>query len=406
MDKRLAGIEQLELKDKKVFIRCDLNVPIENGKILNNHRLLNALPTIRYALDQKARVTLASHLGRPEGKDLKLSLAPAAGALGEVLDVDVFFVEDFFGDARSVLSPSLKENQLLFLENLRFHPGEKKNSEEFASLLAQNIDVYINDAFGVCHRQHASLSALPKKIEKKGIGFLIQKEMEMLDRLRLNPRRPFTAVLGGAKVKDKLELIFSLMDHADHLVIGGKMAYCFLKAQGHGLGTTAIEDEDLSAAREITKRAQGRGKQLYLPLDHIISPAVEKTHLCRESQGPDVPEGFTAFDIGPQTRKYFQSALRSAHTIFWNGPMGVFEVPPYSEGTKSIAQAIGRCSSAFKIVGGGDSARAVHHYRMKDLFDHVSTGGGAAMAYIQGKTLSGIENLYTPCPEEGKISAL
>lgn len=393
MDKNILKIDNLDLEFRRVFIRADLNVPIEDGKITNSHRIMNALPTIRYALDQKARVILASHLGRPQGKDASLSLVPIAEMLSEILDIDVFFVEELLSDVPAVLSSSLKQNQILLLENLRFHEGERKNDEKLAQKLARDIDIYINDAFGVCHRRHMSLCALSQCIEKKAMGFLVKKEIEYLDKIRKNPQRPFVAVLGGSKVQDKLGLIESLMDHVDHLVIGGPMAYVFLKAQGFDLAQTFVADEALSLARELLQRIEGRKKKLYLPLDHIVAPMMNKTHQSLVTEGVVIPEGYSAFDIGPKTREYFSKALQGAQTIFWNGPMGVFEISAYEQGTKAIAQSIVQNKKAFKIVGGGDSARAVHRYSLVDEMDYVSTGGGASLAYIQGKSLPALESL-------------
>ena len=388
----ISHIEDFELKDQNVFIRADLNVPISQGKIINSYRIMKALPTIQYALDQSARVILTSHLGRPNGKNSQLSLSPVAEMLSELLDNDVFFVEELLSDVPAVISPLLKQNQLIFLENLRFHPGELSNDFHLAQKLSKNIDIYINDAFGVCHRKHMSLSALPNQIQKKGWGYLIQKEMEFLNCIKNKPKRPFIAVLGGAKVKDKFDLILSLIDQVDVLVIGGAMAYVFLKAQGFSLGKTFVDMESLSLARELIQRTELRGKKLFLPKDHLIVPDIKKPHLCKTTLDENISEGSIGVDIGPKTVQYFESAFTTAQTIFWNGPMGMFEKTAYSQGTKKLAQAIGR-QKAFCVVGGGDSARAVLQYGFEDQFDHVSTGGGAALTYIQGKCLPGIESL-------------
>ena len=392
LNSTISHIEDFDLKDQNVFIRADLNVPISQGKVTNSYRIMKALPTIRYALDQSARVILASHLGRPNGKNSQLSLSPVAEMLSELLDIDVFFVEELLSDVPAVISPLLKKNQLIFLENLRFHPGEQFNDFHLAQKISKNVDIYINDAFGVCHRKHMSLSALPLQIQKKGWGCLIQKEMEFLDCIKNNPKRPFTAILGGAKVKDKFDLILSLIDQVDTLVIGGAMAYVFLKAQGFSLGKTFVDMESLSLARELIQRAELRGKKLFLPKDHLIVPDLKKPHLSKTTSDENISEGFIGVDIGPKTVQHFESAFTTAQTIFWNGPMGMFEKTAYGQGTKKLAQAIGR-QKAFCVVGGGDSARAVLQYGFDDQFDHVSTGGGAALAYIQGKYLPGIESL-------------
>ena len=393
MEKSLLSIEDFNLKDKKVFIRADLNAPIKQGVIQSPHRIINALPTIRCALDQKAKIILASHLGRPQGRQPALSLAPVAEKLGELLDIDVLFAENTISDVPALLASSLKENRLILLENLRFQSGEKSNDEDLARKLAQDIDIYINDAFGVCHRKHASLCALPEKIEKRGIGFLIKKEMEFLDQIRNNPQCPFTAVLGGAKVQDKMGLILSLIDNVDSMVVGGPMAYVFLKSQGADLGATPVDESLISKAGELIERFKARNKKIYLPIDHVTAPSMEKTHQAQTTKDVNIPKGHKAFDIGPRTVDYFAEAFGGVKTIFWNGPMGVFEIEAYETGTKKIAQLIAQTTNTFKVVGGGDSARAIEKYSLSSSIDHVSTGGGASLAYIQGKKLPALESV-------------
>ncbi len=389
-----ATIKDFDLEGQKVFIRADLNVPIRDGRVVNNHRIMNALPTIRYALDNKAKVILASHLGRPQGVVVpSLSLSPVGEVLSEVLDVDVFFEEELMSDVSEVISPSLKQNQLVLLENLRFHKGESLNDVELAQKFAKHIDIYINDAFGVCHRDHMSLSALPRLVEKKGIGYLVQSELEMLGKVRENPDRPFALVLGGAKVKDKFQMILKMIDHVDHLIVGGAISYVFLKAQGYSLGSTKVDYESVTLAKELMERMRLRNKELHLPLDHVIVPKVQRIDLAEVTPGPFVKESWSAVDIGPKTRKQFDGILKKAETIFWNGPMGVFEIPAYSEGTKSMIESMGRCSKAFRVAGGGDSARAVFHFQLQDHLDYISTGGGASLAYINGGLLPGLKYL-------------
>ena len=391
---KFSTIKDFDLNGKIVFIRADLNVPIKEGRVANNYRIMNALPTIRYALDNKAKVILASHLGRPKGIDPALSLAPVGEVLSEVLDVDVFFVQDLLSDVPEVISPSLKQNQLVLLENLRFHKGEASNDEDLAQKFAKNIDIYINDAFGVCHREHMSLSALPLFVEQKGVGYLVQTELEMLDKIRKNPDRPLTLVLGGAKVKDKFEIILKMIDHVDHLIIGGAISYVFLKALGCSLGSTKVEHESVTLAKELVDRMKLRDKSLHLPLDHVIVPELQRIDLAENTWDPSVKESWHAVDIGSKTRKYFDKVLKTSETIFWNGPMGIFEIPAYSKGTQSIIESIGRCSKAFRVAGGGDSARAVFQFQLQDHLDYISTGGGASLAYIYGGSLPGLKNLF------------
>ena len=395
-------IENFDLKDQKVFIRADLNVPIFQGKVSNSYRIECALPTIRYALDQGARVILASHLGRPKGIEPELSLAPVAEKLSEILDVDVYFMEELVSDAPQVIAPLLKKNGLILLENLRFHPGEQQNDSKIAQQLAQDIDIYINDAFGVCHRKHMSLSALPQQMNRKGYGFLIQREFEFLNQIKSHSKNPFVTVLGGSKVKDKFDLILNLLDRSDKLVVGGAMAYVFLKAQGYATGDTPVEIEAVHLAQDIIKRMKWRKKELFLPWDHLIVPEIQKTNACRVTSDAHIPKGWKAVDIGPQTIEQFSKAFDSAKTIFWNGPMGLFEIENYSQGTRQIAQAIGK-QDAFCVVGGGDSARAVLQYGYESHFDHVSTGGGASLAYIQDRPLPGIKSLVLRRTQEAQV---
>lgn len=390
--KGIPTIRDLKLDGKVVFLRLDLNVPLNEGKITDETRITASLPTIRYCLEQGAKLVLASHLGRPKGPgDKKNSLEPVAHRLSELLGMDVMLIEDPATDALKPLLVGMKKNQMILLENLRFVEGETKNSEEFAQGLANQIDVYVNDAFGASHRAHASIEALPRLVKVKGIGFLIEKEIQMLDRLLDNPARPYLAILGGAKVSDKMGVIENLIDRVDAFIIGGAMAYTFLKAKGLPVGKSLVETDKLNYAREMLARVEARDKTILLPVDHVVVPSFEST---TGTTTPDVaiPEEMMALDVGPQSIKNFTAAIREAKTIFWNGPMGVFERPAFAKGTFAVAEAIAK-NDGFRIVGGGDSAAAAEASGYAGQMTHISTGGGASLEYLQGDKLPGLEVL-------------
>jgi phosphoglycerate kinase len=390
----ILSIEDFELDDKKVFIRVDFNVPIENGKITDDTRIQGALPTIRYALEKGAKIILGSHFGRPksEADRPKNSLEPIAKHLSELLDVDVILVEDPGREAPKALLSGLKSNQILMLENLRFHPGEEKNDHEFALKIASYTDIYINDAFGASHRAHASIVALPGLVEKKGIGFLMKKEIEMLDRVRSNSESPYYAILGGSKVSDKIDIVDLLVDQVDGLMIGGAMAYTFLATMAVPLGKSRIEREKMNFARGLIDRMKARGKKLLLPVDHVVVSDLQDPSKAIITKDVSVPEGMMAVDIGPKTRELFAEHIKTAKTIFWNGPMGIFETPEFSKGSFAVAKALSE-SDAVSIVGGGDSASAAIASGYAEGLSHISTGGGASLEFIQGLRLPGLEAL-------------
>lgn len=389
----ISTIRDFELKDKVVFLRLDLNVPTENGKISDETRILASLPTIRYAIEQGAKLILASHFGRPKSAaDKKYSLEIVGMRLAELLDAEVHLMEEVDSDAITNILHTIRKNQIILLENLRFYPGETENSSEFAQMLAQKIDIYINDAFGASHRAHASIHALPEIMQKKGIGFLIEKEVQMLDSLLENPKRPYFAVLGGAKVSDKIAVIEKLLDIVDGFVIGGAMAYTFLKAQGYPVGKSLVEEEKLKYAREMIERIEARNKSLLLPVDHVTTQSISDTAQIQKTEGVAIPEGWLGVDIGPKTIDLFSKALSQTGTIFWNGPMGVFETKEFSKGTFAIARAIAE-SPGQKVVGGGDSASAAEASGYASQMTHISTGGGASLEYLQGDRLPGLEIL-------------
>lgn len=395
----IKSIENFQLEDKRLFLRLDLNVPLdESGQITDDTRIQAALPTINYAIDKGAKIILSSHLGRPKGKPEdreKFSLEPVATALMGILKKEIILVEEPSGHATKHLLAGLKPSQIIMLENLRFDPGEEKNDREFASKLASFTDIYINDAFGASHRAHASIVALPEMLEKRGLGFLMKKEIEMLDRVRLNPESPFVTVMGGAKVSDKIEVIEALLDRVDAMIVGGAMAYTFLAAQNIGVGNSLVEKDKVKFAADLLKRTNSRGKKILLPVDHRIVSGFKETDSLKNTDGASIPDGWMGVDIGPKSEKLFAAELAKAKTVFWNGPMGVFETPEYSKGTFAIAKAI-TDANAVTVVGGGDSASAAQASGLAEKFSHISTGGGAGLEFLQGDKLPGVEALRPP----------
>lgn len=404
--KTLEGIRSIEhfpMEDKRLFLRLDLNVPMDDeGKITDDTRLRAAMPTIKYAIERGAKIVLSSHLGRPKGVDKKFSLEPIAAYLTEALKKEIILVEEPRGHAPRALLAGLKPSQIILLENLRFDPGEENNDRDFAQALAAISDIYINDAFGASHRAHASIVALPEMMEKRGLGFLMRKEIQMLDRIRLNPDPPFLTILGGAKVSDKIEVIEALLDKVDTLVIGGAMAYTFLAAQHIPIGASRVERDKVKFAGELLRRAEARKKRILLPIDHIITKDIKDTEGRKTTDSATIPEGWMGVDIGPKTIALFAKEIQRAKTIFWNGPMGVFETPEFANGTFGIARAISECD-ALSVVGGGDSAAAAEASGLADKFSHISTGGGASLEFLQGEKLPGIEALRPPKRSETNV---
>ena len=390
-------IDELPISEKRVFVRCDFNVTMNDaGEITDDTRIQAALPTIRYALGQQARLVLASHLGRPKGKkNPKYSLKPVGERLAELLgDVDILMPEDCVGDAVKKLANDMQPGQILLLENLRFHKEETENNADFAKKLANLADVYINDAFGTAHRAHASTEGITHFVSTKGAGFLMRQEIGFLSKVVEKPELPFIAILGGAKVSDKLGVIENLLNIATEIIIGGGMAYTFLKAQGIEIGTSLVEDEKLHSAKRILERAETRGIPLHLPLDHVVAPECAEGALPAVTDTSAVPVGQMALDIGPKTIAAFIETLAKAKTIFWNGPMGVFEIPAFARGTQELAKAVA-ASSAVSIVGGGDSVAAINQVGLADRITHISTGGGASLEFVEGKKLPGLAALET-----------
>ncbi len=392
----LKTIDALELAGKRVFIRVDFNVPLdEQGRVTDDARIRAALPTIRYAVQAHARVILASHLGRPKGRPddrTKLTLEPAAARLSELLRQDVILADDCVGDGVKKLVKDLKEGQVLLLENLRFHPEEEKNEENFAKELAGLADVWVNDAFGTAHRAHASTAGMARFVKEKAAGFLIRKELDYLGKALGSPARPFVAVIGGAKVSDKIKVLESLLAKADALCIGGAMAYTFLAAQGVEVGKSLVEQDKLDLARQILERAQAKKVDLLLPADHVCGAEPKESAERVVVNDRAVPKELMGLDIGPKTLDRYRQRILGAKTVFWNGPMGLFEQKPWAEGTFGVAKAMAE-SPAVTVVGGGDSAAAVEEAGLVDKMTHVSTGGGASLEFIEGRVLPGIQVL-------------
>jgi phosphoglycerate kinase len=391
------SIKDLDLGGKRVFIRVDFNVPIKEGKIEDDTRIRGALPTIQYAISEGARVILASHLGRPKGERVeKYSLRPVAQHLSSLLGKTVEFADDCVGDEVKAKVDALKDGDVLLLENLRFHAEEEKNDDEFARQLASLCDLYVNDAFGAAHRAHASTAGITKHVEKAAAGLLMQKELDYLGHVITNPEHPFVAILGGAKVSDKIPVINALIDrHVDKLLIGGAMAYTFFKAEGFTVGKSLVEDNMLETAREIKKRAEEAGVELLLPTDHQVVDSYDPLNSRKTIPIEFTNVGLVGLDIGAETVALFSNALKDAKTVIWNGPMGVFEEKPFDEGTVGIAHAVAEAADngATVIVGGGDSVAAVNQAGVADRITHISTGGGATLEFLAGDELPGVAAL-------------
>jgi phosphoglycerate kinase len=386
----IRSIRDLPIEGRRTFIRVDFNVPIEDGKVTDTSRVDATLATIQHALDRGAKVVLASHAGRPKGKRKpEYSLEPVGAILAAKLKCEVLLTDDCISDAASKVIADLRERQVALLENLRFHPGEEANDEVFARELAKLADVYVNDAFGAAHRAHASVSALPKLMRERGIGFVMEQEISALERMRTADTHPFVAVLGGAKVSDKIGVLEVLLDRVDALLIGGAMANTFLAAQGLQLGKSLVEHDKLALARSLMQRAKDKKVKLLLPVDLVVAPGLDAPE-GRVVPSNDVPEDQMALDIGPKTAELFAATILSAKALFWNGPLGLFEKKPFSEGTMAIARAGAECTG-FTVVGGGDSVAAVNQAGLASKYDHVSTGGGASLEYLEGRQMPGIE---------------
>ena len=385
-------IERLPLSGKRVFVRADLNAPLEGGQVSDDTRLRAVVPTLRRALDAGASVVLASHLGRPKGgPDPKYSLRPVAERLSTLLDRPVPLAPDCVGEATRAQAQALKPGELLLLENLRFHPEEEKNDDGFARQLAELADCYVDDAFAAAHRAHASIDAITRHLQPAAAGLLMQRELEALGRILEAPERPLIAVLGGAKVSDKVSLVEHLIEKVDGLLIGGGMAFTFLRGLGHAVGRSLVEPDRIEAARAALEAARRRGVQLTLPVDAVVAEGLDSPS-GRTVGIREIPETQMGLDIGPRTVERFAAVLKSARTIMWNGPMGVFEKTPFAAGTVAVAHAVAE-SPAFSVIGGGDTIAAVNMAGVAERIGYISTAGGAFLEFLEGRTLPGVEAL-------------
>ncbi len=382
-------IEDIEVSGKKVLVRCDFNVPLDGDKITDSKRIREALPTIKYLASNGARVILCSHLGRPKGEfNMKYSLAPVAKKLSEMLECDVPLASDVIGEDAQAKAAALKDGDIMLIENVRFHKEEEKNEPEFAKALSSLAEIYVNDAFGTSHRAHASTEGVSNYLPSV-CGYLIQKEISIMGKALSDPKRPFVAILGGAKVSDKIGVINNLIEKVDTLIIGGAMSYTFHKANGYEIGNSLCEEDKLELARELMAKAKDKGVKLLLPVDNRAGDKYDPECNYLLVNSDNIPAGYMGLDIGPATEKLFSDAVKGAGTVVWNGPMGVSEWEKFASGTRSVAQAVAD-SGAISIIGGGDSAAAIEKLGFADKVTHISTGGGASLEFLEGRTLPGI----------------
>lgn len=392
---QLRTLEDLEIEGKKVFLRLDLNVPIEDGEITDMTRIDAAIPTIKYILERTNKLVVATHLGRPKGKpDSKYTVEPVGAKLASLLNKEVVFVSDYTQEPASRLLDNIGKNQFVLLENLRFHPGEEKNNHEFAANLIYGFDFYVNDAFGTVHRAHASVTGCPEQLkpEQRAAGLLIQKEIDALSTTLSHPKTPFTVVMGGSKVSDKIAVILNLMSKCNNLLVGGAMAYTFLKFRGVDVGASKTEDDKMDMVASIYRNAEARKVNIELPVDHVAATAFEASATPISVNSVAMKEGQIGLDIGPRTIDRYSNIIRNSGTVLWNGPMGVFEWPAFANGSFGIARAMADCKGE-TIVGGGDSVSAVNKAGVADKISHISTGGGASLEFLEGKILPGLRVL-------------
>ena len=390
MDKKT--VRDLDVSGKKVLVRCDFNVPLdENKNITDKTRIVAALPTIKYLLEHNAKVILCSHLGRPKGEfNMEYSLAPVAKELEKELGVSVMLAKDVTGESAKELAANLKEGEVVLLENVRFDPREEKNEDSLSKEFASLAELYVNDAFGTCHRAHSSTAGVAKFLPS-ACGFLIEKELKNLGDALNNPKRPFVAILGGKKVSDKIGVIDNLLEKVDTLIIGGGMAYTFFKAMGYNVGNSICELDKLDLALNLIEKAKQKNVKLLLPVDNVLGKEFSNDTETMVVKSTEIPDGWEGFDIGPDTIKVYEEELRNAKTVLWNGPIGVFELDKFAVGTNEVAKLLASLEDCITIIGGGDSAAAITKIGLADKMTHISTGGGASLEFIEGKVLPGID---------------
>ncbi len=382
-------VEDIEVKGKKVLARCDFNVPLKDGVITDDKRIVEALPTIKYLSDNGAKLILCSHMGRPKGEfNMKYSLAPVAARLSELLGKEVVLAADVIGEDAQAKAAALKDGDVMLIENVRFHKEEEKHDPEFSKALASLAEIYVNDAFGTAHRAHSSTAGVADYLPAV-CGYLIQKEIKIMGDALNDPKRPFVAILGGAKVSDKIGVITNLLEKVDTLIVGGGMAYTFLKSLGHHIGTSLCEEDKLELAKELMDKAKAKGVNFLIPVDNVVATEYNENSEFKVINSDEIPDGWMGLDIGPKTSKLFADAILGAGTVVWNGPMGVSEWANFANGTVSVAKAVAE-SGAISIIGGGDSAAAVQKLGFADKMTHISTGGGASLEFLEGLELPGI----------------
>lgn len=384
------SVKDVELKGKVVFCRVDFNVPMKDGQITDETRIRAAIPTIQYLVDHGAKVLLASHLGRPKGQVVEeMRLTPVAKRLSELLGKDVKKVDEAYGEAVKAEVAKLNEGDVLLLENVRFYPGEEKNDPELAKAFAELADLYVNDAFGAAHRAHASTEGIAHHLPAVS-GLLMEKELDVLGKALSNPERPFTAIIGGAKVKDKIGVIDNLLEKVDNLIIGGGLAYTFVKAQGHEIGQSLLEEDKIDLAKEFMKKAEEKGVKFYMPVDAVIADEFSEDANTKVVPIEEIPAEWQALDIGPKTAEIYSQVIQDSKLVIWNGPMGVFEMNKFAGGTRAVAEALAEANDTYSVIGGGDSAAAVEKFHLADRMSHISTGGGASLEFMEGKALPGV----------------